>query len=68
MPNAFNIPIIIDEAAGDDIFLLPQVHPVVYLAPNQTEPTLGQELAAILEAYTQAAKRGEVAILRGVKP
>lgn len=58
------IKIIECEEVGDRIFFLPQVYPVVMLAPGDTEPTLQQEQNAVLEAYTQAARRGEVGVMR----
>lgn len=69
MKDILGIPIVECEEAGDTIYLLPKVRPVVYLAPGQHEATLEQELAATLEAaYTQAAKHGEVGVIRNVKP
>jgi hypothetical protein len=62
-----DIPVIEDEAAGDGIFLLPQVRPVVYLDAGQRESTLEQAWAATIEAYTQAARRGEVGVIRNVR-
>jgi hypothetical protein len=48
------------------IFLLPKIHPVVYLAPGQREPTFQQKVDAVIEAYTQAARRGEVGVIKNV--
>lgn len=61
------IPIIECEEAGDSIYLLPKVNPVVYLRPGQREATIEQEMVAIIEAYTQAARRGEVGVIRNVR-
>lgn len=68
MKNVCGIPIIESEEAGDTVYLLPPVRPVVYLAPGQSVPTLQQELDAIVEAYTQAAKRGECGVIKNAKP
>lgn len=69
MKEIFGIPVVETEAAGDSIFLMPTVHPVVYIPPGGYTPDelLAAEQRAIIEAYTQAARRGEVGVIRNVK-
>lgn len=70
MKELFGIPVVETEAAGDSIFLMPTVRPVVFIPPggHTADEMLAAEQRAIIEAYTQAARRGEVAIIRNVKP
>lgn len=60
------IEIIECEEVGDSIFLLPQVHPVAYAAPGQLKPTFQQRMDAVTEAYVQAARRGEVGVIKNI--
>lgn len=69
MKELFGIPVIECEEAGDSIFLMPQVRPVVFIPPQGYSPDemRGAEMAALVEAYTQAARRGEVAVVKNIK-
>jgi hypothetical protein len=49
------------ECAENEIYFMPaNLHATVYLLPGQVAPTYEQIQAAIIEAYVQAARRGEV--------
>lgn len=67
----FEIPIIEDESAPTGTpFLMPQVHPVVHEPPGGFKTVMGRisaEQAALVDAYVQAAKRGEVGVIKNVK-
>ena len=65
--KVFGIEVVVAEEVGNDIFLLPSVHPKVYLRTGQNEATIEQEMAATIEAYTAAAWRGEVVVIKNVK-
>lgn len=66
MKDLFGVPVGESEEAGDCIYLLPQVQAVVYVPPQgfTFEERIAAEQRAIIEAYTQAAKRGEVSIIK----
>lgn len=68
MKTLFDIPIIETPAVGDNVYLLPPVRPVVYIPPHgfTFEERLVAEQRAVTEAYTQAAKRGEVGVITGL--
>lgn len=69
MKDLFGIPIVETEAADNSVYLLPQVRPVVYVPPHGLtfEERIAAEQQAIIEAYTQAAKRGEIGIIRNIR-
>lgn len=69
MKELFGIPVIETEEDGDTIYLMPPVRPVVYVSPGgySFEETLAAEQQAIIEAYTQAARRGEIGVIKNVK-
>lgn len=69
MKELFGIPVILCDEAGDSIFLMPKVEPVVYIPPGGYSPAEIRvaETTATVEAYTQAARRGEIAVLKNVK-
>ena len=68
MKDLFGIPVVLSEEAGDSIFLMPKVRPVVFVPPDGYSPEQMQsaEIAATVEAYTQAARRGEIGVIRNV--
>lgn len=66
----FGIEVVECEEAGDAAFLLPTVHPVVYEPVGgfaSDAERRGAEMDAITEAYVQAAKRGEVGVIKNVR-
>lgn len=69
MNKLFGIPVYESKEAGGDIYFMPAVNPVVYIPPGGFSPeeTTAAEQSALIEAYTQAARRGEVAIIRNVE-
>lgn len=68
MKELFGIPVVESEEAGDSIFLLPKVQPVVFIPSRGYSPDemRAAERAALIEAYTQAARRGEIGIIKNV--
>lgn len=48
------------------IFMVPRITATVYIPPQGYTPDemRAAKLAALLEAYTQAAKRGEIGVIR----
>lgn len=60
-----DIPVRIEEFVPENVvYLLPPVAATVYLSSEQTKPTFQQEMDALVEAYTQAARRGEVGVIK----
>lgn len=57
-----------EETSKNTIYFLPPVHPMVYPAPGQRGPTFQQAMDAVTEAYVQAAKRGEIGVIRNLQP
>jgi hypothetical protein len=62
-----DIPIIECEDAGDAIYILPKVKPILHVPPggfSSPEDRWQAEWEATLEAYTQAATRGACGVVR----
>lgn len=70
MTEIFGIPVVLCEEVGDSIFFMPKVQPVAFIPSRGYSPDemRSAEMAATVEAYTQAARRGEIAVLKNVKP
>jgi hypothetical protein len=69
MKELWGIPIVESKEAGDSLYLLPTVRPVVYIPPQGFSDTemLAAAQKAIVEAYTEAARRGEIWVIKNVK-
>lgn len=62
------IPTIIEDWVPEGtVFLVPPITATVYLPIGQQEPTFRQKMDALIEAYTQSAKRGEIGVIKSLK-
>ena len=64
----FETPIVETELQCGTVYLTPLVTAHVYLAPGQREPSLQQIQDVVTDAYVQAARRGEVGVIKNVTP
>lgn len=69
MGDLFGMKVVETEEAGDNIYLMPALSPVVFIPSGGFSPEqmLEAEHRAIIEAAIRAARRGETAVIRNIK-